>query len=334
MNETDGAWERGVEAVPPANAWAQQPRVGLHSVSCSSAGECVAVGVYLTYDSEGSFSTWPGLLLTESNGSWQPGVAQRGVGPPTSVPFVDYLPSVSCAFPGECVAASYYAGSPLWEAVPLLAIESEGEWQDGLQGPLPAGTSFAGLASISCPTAGNCAAVGAGRGARGLLLSESGGSWSVSEATLPADAAADPSVGLSWLSCPSAGNCAVVGQYVSASGRQGLLLNESGGTWGTGVQPLLPPSVDTRITHVAVDGRTARISVLGVGRVLPLSFECRLDRQAFASCAPTQAASQGAAAFPVRFAHLAKGKHRFEVETVDGQGTADPTPAVARFRVR
>ena len=92
--------------------------------------------------------------------------------------------------------------------------------------------------------------------------------------------------------------------------------------------------MDTRITHAAVDGRTARISVLGVGRVLPLSFECRLDRQAFTSCAPTQAASQGAAAFPVRFAHLAKGKHRFEVEIVDGQGTADPTPAVARFRVR
>ena len=74
--------------------------------------------------------------------------------------------------------------------------------------------------------------------------------------------------------------------------------------------------------------------MLGVGRVLPLSFECRLDRQAFASCAQTQAASQGAAEFTVRYAHLAKGRHVFKVEAVDAHGTPDLAPAVARFRVR
>jgi hypothetical protein len=115
---------------------------------------------------------------------------------------------------------------------------------------------------------------------------------------------------------------------------QSLLLSETAGTWGTGVTVVLPPSLDTRITALEVKRRTARISVLGAGRILPLSFQCRLDRQLFTSCSPTGDASQGAAAFPVRYANLAKGKHRFEAETVDGQGTVDPTPAVVRFRVK
>jgi hypothetical protein len=222
---------------------------------------------------------------------------------------------------------------------PLLAVESGGQWQAGLQGPVPADTSdYVLVLSASCASAGNCAAVGGyhkngSEYLHGLLLSESGGSWSAAAASLPADAAENAPGWLNWVSCPSAGNCAAVGWFAAGSS-QGLLLSETGGTWGTGADVLLPPSVDTRITHLTVKKRTVRITVLGVGRVLPLSFECRLDHEPFVSCPPTQAASQGAAAFPVRYKHLAKGRHMFEVETVDQQGTADPTPAFVRFRVK
>jgi hypothetical protein len=273
--------------------------------------------------------------LTESGGVWQAGVEQTGVGPPSPAPFSENLLSVSCASPGECVAAGdVLKGNAIR---PLLAVEGGGQWQAGFEGPLPADAStFGGVSSVSCASAGNCAAVGGyhrtgADWAHALLLSETGGSWNAVVPSLPADTASY----LSWVSCPSAGNCVAVGRYsIDVLIPQSLLLSETGGTWGTAADVLLPLSVDARITGLAVKGQAARISVLGVGRVLPLSFECRLDRQPFASCAPTQDASEGAAAFPVRYAHLTRGKHRFEVETVDGQGTADPTPAVARFRVK
>jgi hypothetical protein len=334
LSERSGAWEPGVEAVLPANAYTN-PIVALHAVSCPSAGNCSAVGGYLTYDSDGGFATDPGLLLTESGGSWQAGVEQAGVGPPSSAPFNENLLSVSCRSPGECVAAgNVLAGSAIH---PLLAVESAGQWQDGLQGPMPPDASdFGGVSSVSCASAGNCAAVGGyhrtgADWAHALLLSESGGSWNAVVPSLPADTASH----LSWVSCPSAGNCVAVGRYsVDVLIPQSLLLSETAGTWGTGVTVVLPPSLDTRITALEVKRRAARISVLGAGRILPLSFQCRLDRQLFTSCSPTGDASQGAAAFPVRYANLAKGKRRFEAETVDGQGTVDPTPAVVRFRVK
>jgi hypothetical protein len=334
LSESGGVWEPGGGAVLPANAYSN-PIVRLHSVSCSSANVCAAVGEYLTYDSDGGMATDPGLLLTESGGTWQAGVEQTGIGPPSSAPFSENLPSISCTSAGECVAAgSVLVGNAIRS---VLAVQSGGQWQPGLEGPVPADTSdFVGMLAVSCASAGNCAAVGGyhrngADWAHALLLSENGGSWHAVVPSLPADTASY----LSWVSCPSAGNCVAVGRYsADVLQPQGVLLSETEGIWGTGVAVMLPPSVDTRITALEVKARTARISVLGVGRFLPLSFECRLDGRPFATCAPTQAASRGAAAFPVRYAHLTRGKHRFEVKAVDGQGAADSTPAIARFRVR
>ena len=58
---------------------------------------------------------------------------------------------------------------------------------------------------------------------------------------MPANAAADPGVDLSSVSCASAGDCSAAGQYTDSSGdSQGLLLTESSGTWATGVPASLP----------------------------------------------------------------------------------------------
>ena len=105
--------------------------------------------------------------------------------------------------------------------------------------------------SVSCASAGNCSAVGtytASDGGEGLLLSETAGSWATGvEAVLPASAAiATPGVSLTSVSCASAGNCSAVGNYQEpandpySNNLQGLLLTETAGTWGTGVQAVLP----------------------------------------------------------------------------------------------
>jgi len=60
-------------------------------------------------------------------------------------------------------------------------------------------------------------------------------------AALPANAGSNPSVLLESVSCASAGNCSGVGQYVDGSGhQQGLLLSETAGIWGAGVEAVLP----------------------------------------------------------------------------------------------
>lgn len=247
LSESGGVWEHGVEARLPANAWTN-PVVALHSISCPSAGNCAAVGGYLTYDSQGGIATWPGLLVTESGGTWQPGVEQAGVGPPSSAPFSENLFSVSCPPTGDCVATGGIEPGNGVIIRPLLVVGSGTQWQAGFQGPVPADASdFAGLSSVSCAAAGNCAAVGGyhrngSQWAHGLLLSESGGTWDATAASLPADATADAASYLTWVSCPSAGNCTAIGEYVvDLLHPQGLLLSETGGTWGTGVAVQLPP---------------------------------------------------------------------------------------------
>jgi hypothetical protein len=102
------------------------------------------------------------------------------------------------------------------------------------------------LNSISCASVGDCVGVGsyvddAGH-AEGLLMTETSGVWAPGvEAALPADAAVDPRVYLGLVSCASAGNCSAVGAYADSSGHgQGLLMTETDGVWGTGVEAVLP----------------------------------------------------------------------------------------------
>ena len=73
LTEKGGVWAKGVEAVLPADANppADDPFVRLTSISCPSAGNCTAVGAYNSYS---------GLLLTEKNGHWAPGVEADGAG--------------------------------------------------------------------------------------------------------------------------------------------------------------------------------------------------------------------------------------------------------------
>src|SRR5439155_27388990 len=91
------SWGRGVEVSPPANAGAD-PAAGLSSVSCAAAGNCSAVGGY----DDGSGHRH-GLLLTETAGTWAPGIESGLPANAASVPNVG-LNSVSCAAAGNCSA--------------------------------------------------------------------------------------------------------------------------------------------------------------------------------------------------------------------------------------
>src|SRR6266851_3720440 len=98
----------------------------------------------------------------------------------------------------------------------------------------------AGVLSVSCPSAGSCAAGGVYRDGgghqQGFVVSERNGVWG--------RAVEVPGLGflnkggnarVSSVSCASPGNCSAGGDYTSdASGRlQAFVVSETGGSWGT-----------------------------------------------------------------------------------------------------
>jgi hypothetical protein len=241
LSETNGVWATGVEAPLPPNA-SSSTHAYLSSVSCASASSCTAVGGY----NDGS-GKWHGLLLSETNGVWAPGVeaalpANAGLDPDL------LLSSVSCAAAGNCSAVGYYTTSST-QRQGLLLSETSGVWAPGVEASLPANASsdpHANLGSVSCASAGGCAAVGlytdsAGH-EQGLLVNETEGMWAPGlEAIPPANAGQNPDVNLFSVSCTVAGSCSAIGRYGDCGNNApALLLTETSGTWAPGVAAALP----------------------------------------------------------------------------------------------
>ena len=275
LTETSGTWARGVEASLPSNATLPFPTVTLNQVSCTSAGDCTAVGVYSIPPTDGGGSAvLEGLLLTETSGTWARGVeapvpANAGTGA--------IVQSVSCVSAGNCIAGGEYADSS-GNQQGLLVQDISGTWSADGAAPLPANAGSnpeVNLNSVSCVSSNvDCGAVGtyfdnAGF-AHGVLLTgfrkvtspvgRTGGHgpvcgglreepcasevWSGVEATAPEDASS-PDVQLFSVSCASPGDCSAAGQYLDSAGiEQGLLLTETSGTWAQGVQATPPANAN------------------------------------------------------------------------------------------
>jgi hypothetical protein len=239
--EAGGVWQPAVAATLPAGALTPA-YVTVGSVSCPAAGSCSAVGAYAD-----SSSDMRGLLLTESAGTWQPGLVASLPADAMADPNVS-LTSVSCAAAGACAAVGTYAYTG-GHTGGLLLTEASGAWATGTQATLPANAdtgSALRFSAVSCPSVGDCAAVGGYRDTaghfQGILLTETGGSWQPAvEVTLPANAAAQPRATLSSVSCAAAGECSAVGTYVDAAGDwQGLLVVQAAGAWQPGAEVSLP----------------------------------------------------------------------------------------------
>ena len=110
--------------------------VELNSVSCSSAGNCTAVGSF-----DGGNGDHPGVLLTQTNGDWAPGVRAllpAGLWPRHTRSYQTVvLQAVSCSSPGNCTAVGTYRGVR-HRAGGLLLTQTDGKWATGVPAPLPA----------------------------------------------------------------------------------------------------------------------------------------------------------------------------------------------------
>ena len=126
----------------------------------------------------------------------------------------------------------------------FVAVERDGAWGKAIEvpglGALDTG-GYAVVKSVSCPSAGNCAAAGAYNDSpdstQGFVVSETNGVWGTA-IEVPGLAALNTLGGapVASVSCGSAGSCAAGGSYWDRHGAQGFVAVETNGVWGTAIE--------------------------------------------------------------------------------------------------
>jgi hypothetical protein len=155
-NERNGTWHTAVALGGPAVSGTPF-YTDIYSVSCPSAGSCVAVGGTNGYCCNAGNVYDQAFVATQAKGVWGPanllpGRWARG-----------WAYSVSCPSAGNCGVGGvfqYYNG--LGNPQAFVASETNGHWATAE--PVPGMGTLAGFGgwvnSVSCPSAGHCTAAG------------------------------------------------------------------------------------------------------------------------------------------------------------------------------
>jgi hypothetical protein len=247
LTGSGAAW-KAAKAPLPSGAPSSQ-YVSLNSVACPSASSCTAVGSYSSAKGQS------GLILTRSGSSWKavsaPLPAHANPAPEAS------LTAVTCPSSSSCTAVGTYTdASGIQQG---LLLTGSGKSWTAAQAPLPRGatTNLVFLDAVACPAAFSCVVGGWYRDAatsynQGLVLAESGRSWTATLAPLPDPGSDNPNAVLNAVACPAVSSCVAAGEYQDVTGvhYQGLLLTGSGMSW-TPTQPLLPVGA-SQDSHVQI----------------------------------------------------------------------------------
>ena len=218
--ERNGAWRRAIQ-VPGTSGLDAGGGAEATSVSCVSAGNCAAGGLYI--DGSGQAQAY---VVSKTNGTWGNAIEVPGLG--TLNKHGDArVYSVSCASAGNCAAGGGYQDRSAHFQV-FAVNETNGIWGTAIKVPgsglLNAGGNAA-IFSVSCPSAGNCAAGGDYKDGAGhtqaFVASEANGTWGTA-IEIPGLGAlnAGGNASVTSVSCGSAGNCA-------AGHTQAFVVNQS-----------------------------------------------------------------------------------------------------------
>ncbi len=215
VSETNGVWGQAIDVPAPAGRSAS-----ISSVSCASARNCAAGGRYSDNNAE------QGLLVSETNGVWGQAIKVPGLGALAKGGFAQ-VGSVSCGSPGNCVAGGFY-GDPDNHRQGFVVSEKNGVWGRAIEVPglaaLNAGRD-AEVNSVSCASAGNCAAGGDYRvqqhgstTTQGCMVSQKNGVWGQA-IEVPGLAVLNKggNASISSVSCPPRGRCTAGGFYTERS---------------------------------------------------------------------------------------------------------------------
>ena len=247
ISEKNGTWGKPENVPGIARHAGDNPLFGgpaVAAVSCSSAGNCAAVGSFVSGDEAAPF------VVAEKNGTW--GKAAQVPGLAAITHGGSGLDAVSCASTGNCSAGGTYVSGlsgadDINEA--FVVNQRNGTWGKAEEVPgiaalnvvFPDFGADAVVNSVSCKSAGNCSAGGSYMNAayeyEAFVVSEKNGTWGKAEEVPGTGAlnagANDTSGGLSLVSCGSAGNCSGAGVYTDSSDHaQAFVVSEKNGAWG------------------------------------------------------------------------------------------------------
>jgi hypothetical protein len=234
-DEVNGVWQGAIE-LPGTAALAGYGVARVQSLSCPSAGNCVAGGVYFTGPTNGG-----AFVAADVNGVWQNAIEVPGTAALNTAGIAQVL-SVSCPSAGNCVAGGFYEDyqhGTIGDHA-FVAAEVNGTWHNAIEVPGTATPNTIGNArlwSVSCPSAGNCVA-GGDYAAGAFVADEVNGVWHHA-IEVPGTAAlnAGGSAELDTVSCPSAGNCVAGGQYTDgAHHAEAFVATEVNGAWHSAIE--------------------------------------------------------------------------------------------------
>jgi hypothetical protein len=247
VDETKGKWRKAKE-VPGTAILNKGGGAGVASLSCSSAGSCSAGGSYLDASNKSQV-----FVVDETKGKWGkakevPGTATLNRGGGAGVA------SLSCASSGSCSAGGTYLDAS-GHSQAFVVDETKGKWRNAEEVPATATLNKngvaawtpppAGVASLSCASAGSCSAGGSYVDASGysqaFVVDETKGKWGKAK-EVPGTATLNKGDGsfnggndngVASLACSSPGSCSAGGSYVDASGNtQAFVVDETKGKWG------------------------------------------------------------------------------------------------------
>ena len=256
--ERDGRWGNAI-AVPGLAVLNTGREADVDEMSCASVGNCVAAGYY----SHGQIGR-RGFADVERNGRWGTAIEVPGLAALDTGGYSD-VTSVSCAPAGNCAVGGYYTFGGGGQGS-FVASERNGRWATAIQVPGPGALSTgqdAGVSSVSCGSAGNCAAGGGGSD-QAFVTDERNGRWGKAIA-VPGLRALDKDgyAGVFSVSCGSAGNCAAGGFFSRPSTprhEHGFVAAERNGRWGTAIPVPGLAALDT-----GRDAEVLRVSCASAG---------------------------------------------------------------------
>lgn len=244
-DEVNGVWTSAQEISLPANVGAN-PYATFNQISCSSVGNCGAVGSYIDAN-----NVTHAITANEVNRTWRSAAPTLLPGN-ASIYAGATLSEISCASPGNCSAVGTYnaVGGGVQA---FVASQSHGTWLRASELTMPAGAAanpqvmLFGFQGISCFSPGNCATGGQyldkSGNYQGFLTNEIGAKWRPStELVLPSGATqTSHNGGVVALSCSAVGYCSAGAAYIDASGDyQAMIVNEVANMWRPGVRIELP----------------------------------------------------------------------------------------------
>jgi uncharacterized repeat protein (TIGR02543 family) len=143
--------------------------------------------------------------------------------------------SLSCATAGDCSAGGYYT-DVVGRLQAFVVKETAGVWGNAITAPGTGALNTDGdarVTSVSCASAGNCAAGGYYSqlgDQQAFVIDETNGSWSTA-VDVPGT---DVGSAVSSVSCATAGNCTAGGDFESDS--QAFVAEETNGSWGNAIE--------------------------------------------------------------------------------------------------